>query len=102
MSAMQRGRRPGVISLGVLFFNGSNLPVTLESVIDLTYHKQGGDISSRRRGDRFAALLSSVALPDRGDRAGGHYGQCALAKALAAMLPGLGAPSTPGAAAHLG
>ena len=78
----------GLVSLGLLLFNGSNFFVTLESVFDLAYHVPERDLI-RQRLVSFAALfvLTGLVLLATGMAvAGGVFGQ-----AVAAALPRLGA-----------
>jgi membrane protein len=78
----------GLVSLGLLLFNGSNFFVTLESVFDLAYHVPERD-PIRQRLVSFAALFvltGLVLLATGAAAAGGVFGQ-----AVVAALPRLGA-----------
>jgi membrane protein len=89
LTAIQRSATgAGLISLGLLLFNGSNFFVSLESVFDLAYHVPERNIVIQRVVS-FAALfivtacllVSTVALV-----LGGGLGE-----SLTALIPGLGA-----------
>jgi membrane protein len=61
-AAMERSASgAGLISLGLLLFNGSNFFVTLESVFDLTYHVPERNLITQRVVS-FAALFTVTAL----------------------------------------
>jgi len=62
LAAMQRSASgAGLISLGLLLFNGSNFFVTLESVFDLTYHEPERHLITQRIVS-FAALFVAAGL----------------------------------------
>jgi membrane protein len=76
----------GLISLGLLLFNGSNFFVTLESVFDLTYHVPERDLITQRVVS-FAALFVLTGLVLIGSVAavvGGVFGE-----GLASLVPTL-------------
>jgi membrane protein len=78
----------GLVSLGLLLFNGSNFFVTLESVFDLAYHVPERDLI-RQRLVSFAALFvltGLVLLATGAAAAGGVFGE-----AVASAFPRLGA-----------
>jgi membrane protein len=96
LAAMQQAAGvAGVVSLGLLLFNGSNFFVTLESVFDLAYHVPERDLVTQRLVS-FAALFVSTALlllVTAAAAFGGVFGQ-----AVASALPRLGAAVNAGVA----
>jgi membrane protein len=84
----------GLVSLGLLLFNGSNFFVTLESVFDLVYHVPERNLFTQRLVS-FAALfvLTGLLLLDTGAAVlGGVFGQgvlSAVPQLLAALDSGL-------------
>jgi len=87
MAAMQRSAGgAGLISLGLLLFNGSNFFVTLESVFDLTYHEPERHLITQRV-ISFAALFVAAALLIVAT--GAALMGSALGESFAAILPGL-------------
>jgi len=89
LTAIQRSATgAGLISLGLLLFNGSNFFVTLESVFDLAYHVPDRNIVIQRVVS-FAALfvVTACLLITAGVLVLGG----ALGETLAALIPGLGA-----------
>jgi membrane protein len=77
----------GLISLGLLLFNGSNFFVTLESVFDLAYHVPERNLVIQRVVS-FAALFTVTALLVVGTAASVLGG--ALGEGLATFIPQLG------------
>jgi membrane protein len=76
----------GLVSLGLLLFNGSNFFVTLESVFDLAYHVPERDLVTQRLVS-FAALFvltGLLLLATAAAAVGGVFGQ-----AVASALPRL-------------
>jgi membrane protein len=78
----------GLISLGLLLFNGSNFFVTLESVFDLAYHVPERDIVTQRVVSFAGLFVATACLLITAGAAvlGGELGQ-----ALTAYIPELGA-----------
>jgi membrane protein len=96
LAAMERAAGvAGLVSLGLLLFNGSNFFVTLESVFDLAYHVPERH-PIKQRLISFAALLvltGLVLLATAAAAVGGVFGQ-----AVASALPRLGAAVDAGVA----
>ena len=88
LAAVQRSAGiAGLVSLGLLLFNGSNFFVTLESVFDLAYHVPERNLVTQRLVS-FAALFvltAMVLMATAAGALGGVFGQ-----AVAYALPGLG------------
>jgi membrane protein len=89
LAAMERAASgAGLISLGLLLFNGSNFFVTLESTFDLTYHVPERNIITQRIVS-FAGLFVATGLllvAGVASILGGALGQ-----GVAAIVPQLGA-----------
>jgi membrane protein len=99
MAAMQRSAGgAGLISLGLLLFNGSNFFVTLESVFDLTYHEPERHLITQRV-ISFAALFVAAALLIVAT--GAALMGSALGESIAAILPGLAPLINAGVAAFV-
>jgi membrane protein len=96
LAAVQRAAGvAGLISLGLLLFNGSNFFVTLESVFDLAYHVPERNLITQRLVS-FAALFvmtALVLLATAAGAVGGVFGQ-----AVATALPRLGVVADAGLA----
>jgi len=99
MAAMQRSAGgAGLISLGLLLFNGSNFFVTLESVFDLTYHEPERHLVTQRV-ISFAALFVAAALLIVAT--GAALMGSAIGEGIAAVLPGLAPLINAGVAAFV-